>query len=134
MKKYKLTKKTKNHLGVTLYQIEALMDFGDVKKGEKGGFIEKEENLAQISRNTQDTWIYGDAQVSGKLKLLKGYFFGIRYQKEEIKFKEIDNNYELIYKGDAEFGSDENEEAKGKKVTIKLDDGQTVTGTIVLDF
>ena len=58
-KKYKLTEETTNMGGRTLYRIEALRDFIDVKKGDKGGFIEKEENLSQIS----DCWVYGDAMV-----------------------------------------------------------------------
>ena len=60
MKKYKLTKETKEYFGVTLYRIEALMDFNDIEKGEKGGFIEKEENLSQVSG---DARVYGDAKV-----------------------------------------------------------------------
>lgn len=44
-KKYKLTDETINLNGVTLYRIEALKDFGKIKKGDKGGFIESEKNL-----------------------------------------------------------------------------------------
>ena len=58
-KKYKLTEETINVGGTALYRIEALRDFGDVKKGDKGGFIEKEDNLSQSG----DCWIYGDAKV-----------------------------------------------------------------------
>ena len=61
-KKYKLTEETINVDGRTLYRIEALMDFGDVKKGDKGGFIEKEENLSQRG----DCWIYDNAKVLGE--------------------------------------------------------------------
>ena len=59
-KKYKLTEETINVDGRTLYRIEALMDFGDVKKGDKGGFIENESNLSQSG----DCWVYGNAKVS----------------------------------------------------------------------
>ena len=58
-KKYKLTEETTNMGGRTLYRIEALRDFSDVKKGDKGGFIENEKNLSQIS----DCWVYDDAMV-----------------------------------------------------------------------
>ena len=58
-KKYKLTEETINVGGTALYRIEALRDFGDVKKGDKGGFIEKEENLSQ----SDDCWVYDDAKV-----------------------------------------------------------------------
>ena len=44
-KKYKLTDEIININGITLYRIEALEDFSDVKKGEKGGFVQSEENL-----------------------------------------------------------------------------------------
>ena len=45
--KYKLLSETKEYFGVTLHRIEATADFGDVEKGEKGGFIEKDENLSK---------------------------------------------------------------------------------------
>lgn len=62
MKKYKLTSETKIHLGKTLYRIKALITFSIVKKGELGGFIEKENNLSQV---------YGDAWVSGNALVKK---------------------------------------------------------------
>ena len=58
-KKYKLTDETISVDGRTLYRIEVLRDFGDVKKGDKGGFIEKEDNLSQ----SNNCWVYGDAKV-----------------------------------------------------------------------
>ena len=39
-KKYKLTDESIKFNNRTLYRIEALKDFGDVEKGDKGGFIE----------------------------------------------------------------------------------------------
>jgi carbonic anhydrase/acetyltransferase-like protein (isoleucine patch superfamily) len=59
--KYKLTKNTKEVNGFTLFQIQALKDFGDVKKGDLGGWIEKENNLCQ----EDNSWIFGDAKVYG---------------------------------------------------------------------
>jgi len=145
-KKYILTKNTKEVFGKTLYQIEALVSFGSVVKGELGGFIEKEENLSQVSgyawvsgdawvsgnaRVSGDAWVYGDAQVYGyaqvygnarvsgdaqvygnaqvygELRLLAGHFFGIRNKKEEIKYQKIDDENELIYKGETKFGEKE---------------------------
>ena len=64
-KKYKLTEETKEWCGRTLHRIEALKDFGDVKAGDKGGWIEKEENLSHQG----DAWVYGNAQVSGNAKV-----------------------------------------------------------------
>ena len=46
-KKYRLTDETINVNGRILHRIEALRDFYGVKKGDKGGFVEKEENLSQ---------------------------------------------------------------------------------------
>ena len=44
--KYKLTKISIKVFGKKLFQIEALESFGDISKGEKGGYIEKEDNLS----------------------------------------------------------------------------------------
>ena len=60
-KKYKLTEETINVCGRTLHRIEALKDFGDVKKGDKGGFIENENNLSQSG----DCWVYDNVMVYG---------------------------------------------------------------------
>ena len=60
MAKYKLTDETKELEGHILYRIEALIDFNNVKKGDKGGWIEKESNnLSQYG----DCWVYGNAIV-----------------------------------------------------------------------
>ena len=61
MKKFELTTNTKMFLGKKLFQIKALINFGDVEAGELGGYIEKEENLDYDG----DAWVYGDARVSG---------------------------------------------------------------------
>ena len=66
-KKYKLTEETINVNGKTLYRIEALKDFGYIKKGDKGGFVEKEENLSQSG----DCWVYDNAQVYGNAKVFE---------------------------------------------------------------
>ena len=60
-KKYKLTNETINLNGVTLYRIEALKYFGEIKKGDKGGFIESENNLAHEG----DAWVSDNAHVYG---------------------------------------------------------------------
>jgi NDP-sugar pyrophosphorylase family protein len=90
-KKYKLTNQKQEVGGYILHRIKALRDFGDVKKGDLGGWIEKEDNLshegncwvsdeacvyeyarvfgnALVSGNAlvfNDARVYGDAQVSG---------------------------------------------------------------------
>ena len=44
-KKYKLTNEFITFGNRKLYRIEALKDFAYIKKGNKGGFIESEDNL-----------------------------------------------------------------------------------------
>lgn len=58
--KYEFTE-TREFLSRTLHRIKAVSDFGDVKAGDLGGWIEKEENLSQSG----DCWVYGYARVYG---------------------------------------------------------------------
>nr|DAW93051.1 MAG TPA: Putative transferase, nesg, ydcK, Structural Genomics.38A [Caudoviricetes sp.] len=71
MKKYELTGEVKVKFGVTFKRIRALIDFGNVKKGELGGFIEKEENLSHENNAWvyDDAWVYGNAEVSGNARV-----------------------------------------------------------------
>ena len=66
MKKFKLTKNSKVVNGITLHQIQALNDFSNVKKGDLGGWIEKEKNLSQEDSAwvSENALVYGDARVS----------------------------------------------------------------------
>src|SRR5574344_591267 len=64
-KKYRITDESVVVNGKTLYRIEALKDFGDVKKGDKGGFIEKEYNLSQ----KDNCWVYDNAKVYGNAEV-----------------------------------------------------------------
>ena len=77
-KKYKLLKSDKcSFSGKPLYQIQAVVSFEMIVKGEKGGFIEKESNLshngtAWVSRTAQvfdNAWVSGNARVSGQISL-----------------------------------------------------------------
>lgn len=61
MKKFELTTDKIKSNGVTLHRIKALIDFGDVKAGELGGYVEKETNLSQYG----GAWVYRHAQVFG---------------------------------------------------------------------
>lgn len=65
MKKYEFTDETISVLGVTLKRIRAIRDFKNVKKGDLGGFIEKEANLS----HDDDAWIYDDAKVYNDAKI-----------------------------------------------------------------
>ena len=68
-KKYELSNITIEFNGVTLHRIKALKDFSNVKAGDLGGWVEKEDNLSQID----DAWIdenakvYGNAQICGNV-------------------------------------------------------------------
>ena len=61
MKKFELTTDSIKRNGATLYRIKSLIDFEDVKAGDLGGYVEKEENLSQYG----DAWAFDDAQVYG---------------------------------------------------------------------
>ena len=63
-KKYELSNITIEFNGVTLHRIKALKDFSNVKAGDLGGWVEKEDNLSQIG----DAWIGGDAKVCDNAK------------------------------------------------------------------
>ena len=73
MKKYELTTNTKMCFGRKLYQIKALKDFGDVKAGDLGGYIEKEENLSHDGI----AWVFGNAYVYGNARVYDdAYVYG----------------------------------------------------------
>lgn len=65
MKKYELTNNSKTVFGRKLFQIRALVDFGDVKAGSFGGYVEKEENLSQRG----ESWVYDNAMVLDDAKV-----------------------------------------------------------------
>ena len=58
LKKYELTEQ---HPDTGLYCIKALRDFGNVAKGDIGGWIEGEKNLSHEGY----AWVYGNARVYG---------------------------------------------------------------------
>lgn len=61
MKKYELTAEFIEKWGKKLFRIKALISFESVEVGELGGYVEKEDNLAQ----TGNAWVYGNAEVYG---------------------------------------------------------------------
>ena len=78
VKKFKLTSEFIVDIsGVKLFRIKALIEFGNVKAGDLGGYIEKEKNLshmgnAWVSGNAQvsgNAWVFGDAQVFGNAQV-----------------------------------------------------------------
>ena len=52
---------------VKLFRIESLKNFGNVKIGDKGGYIASEKNLSQEG----NAWVSGDAEVSGNARVFE---------------------------------------------------------------
>ncbi len=71
MKKYELTAEFIEKWGKKLFRIKALISFGSVEVGELGGYVEKEDNLAQTGNAwvSGNAWVYGDAWVSGNAEV-----------------------------------------------------------------
>ena len=60
--KYKVRKDiSKTFRGKTIYRIEALKDFADVKIGDLGGWVERELNLSDKG----NCWIYDNSIIGG---------------------------------------------------------------------
>ena len=74
-KKYKLTEESISFNGKTLYRIESVRDFGTIKKGDKGGFVETERNLSHEG----NAWVSGNAIVCG--------YANVRVDEDYIVFK-----------------------------------------------
>lgn len=118
-RKYEFTGETKKYRGTTLHRIRAVRDFGNVKKGDLGGFIEKEDNLshdgeawvgdnavvcdnAKVFRDAQvfgnavicgNAWVYGSAWVGGNTETHGTWIFGDAriYSNKDLKEMEIRN-------------------------------------------
>lgn len=76
--KYRLISEDYKEIGgKKLYRIEALKDFGDVKAGSLGGYIESEDNLSRdgnawVGGNawvSDNSWVDGNARVSGNARV-----------------------------------------------------------------
>ena len=66
MKKFELTDEfIIDDFGHKLFRIKALADFGTIRAGELGGFVEKEENLSSDG----NAWVYGNARVYGNAQV-----------------------------------------------------------------
>ena len=72
MKKYDFTGSTLEWYSRILNRIRALKDFGDVKAGDLGGWIEKEENLSHEG----GCWVYDEAKVYNNVKIYNNVRIG----------------------------------------------------------
>ena len=96
--KYRITDETTQHFGRTLHRIER------ISNGEKGGFIEYERNLAQVSGNA---WVSGNAHVYGNARVSGGKHIApplyIQGSKHSITVNTVDiinigcHSHTLIY-------------------------------------
>ena len=65
MAKYELTNMSVECEGRVLYRIRAVSNFGQIKRGTVGGFVESEYNLSQCGK----CWIYDGASVYGNARI-----------------------------------------------------------------
>ena len=91
MKKFELTANSKMHLGKKLFQIRALISFGNVEEGDLGGFIEKEDNLSQSG----NAWVSGNARVYGNADYTTIKGFG-RNCRNTTFFKSEDDDVKVV--------------------------------------
>ena len=101
-KKYELTDEILEVGGHVLHRIKALRDFGNVRKGDIGGWIECEDNLS----HDDDCWVYDDAKVYGNAEVLgdakvcenaKVYAFAKVYNKATVYgFAEVYDDAEIF--------------------------------------
>ena len=72
MNKYEFTGEFIEFHGVILHRIRAIYNFGRIKAGELGGWIEKEENLSQYF----NCWVSGEAKVYGNARVFENSWIG----------------------------------------------------------
>ena len=77
-RKYEFTDETKGHYGRTLHRIVAVRDFGNVKAGDKGGWIEKESNLCHYDNCWvgENAMVFGEARVIGSAQVYENALVG----------------------------------------------------------
>ena len=103
-KKYEITEKTIEWNGRILHQIKALKDFGNVKTGRLGGWIEKESNLSQEG----DCWVFNDAIVCDDAKVYEGALIYNNAQVRdhaEVFWKSVIKGNACIYDNAKVFGN-----------------------------
>lgn len=115
MKKFELTTESiTNVAGKKLFRIKALVEFGDVKAGELGGYVEKEENVSQDG----NAWVYGNAWVSGNAKV-SGYAGVSGNAKVSDNARISDNaDYALVQGYGTEFRCTTFYRGKNKKIMV----------------
>ena len=110
-KKYKLTEETLEIDGHVLNRIIALRDFGKVKKGDIGGWIEGQENLS----HDDDCWVYGNAKVYGDAEV----YGNAKVCGEAKVYGEAEVYGNAIVLGDAKVCGDAKVEKKSDYIVFK---------------
>ena len=108
--KYSLTTESKNISGVTVYRIKAETSFGDVKRGDLGGFIEGERNLSHEGNAwvydkacvCERAQVYGDARVFGRANV----YGNARVYEGAVVCDRAHIYGEARVRGDAEIGDE----------------------------
>ena len=106
-KHFKLTEETiVNEAGVTLYRIEATRDTRHAKTGEKGGFVEREDNLggeAWVDNNAEvwgEAFVYCYAYVSGNARVYgRAQVYDYAWVGEDARVYDNARIYDSAYVG-----------------------------------
>lgn len=78
-----------------MFRIQALKDFNDVKKGDRGGYVESEDNLS--FEPGDNSWVYDDSIVHGDGKVEKD---SVVYKNSEVADSRITNNSNVSHNSD----------------------------------
>ena len=106
-KHFKLTEETKvNEAGVTLHRIMATRDTRHAKAGEKGGFVEREDNLggeAWVDNNAEvwgEAFVYCYAYVSGNARVYgRAQVYDYAWVGEDARVYDNARIYDSAYVG-----------------------------------
>ena len=115
MKKFELTTEfITNAFGKKLFRIKALVEFGDVKAGELGGYVEKEGNVSQAD----NAWVSGDARVYDNARVSGNAWVSgnARVSGDALVFGDAD--YALVQGFGTEFRCTTFYRGKNKKIMV----------------
>lgn len=84
--KFKLWGGGKTHGDKKVFRVQALKDFNDVKKGDRGGYVESEDNLS--FEPGDNSWVYDESIVHGDGKVEKD---SVVYKNTEVEDSRITN-------------------------------------------
>ena len=108
-KHFKLTTESiVNMFGVTLFRIELTVDCKWGQKGDKGGWVEKDENLSGDAWVSGNARVYGDAQVSGNARVYgDAQVSGDAWEKSPLQIQGTKHFINFCTKGKLKIGCHE---------------------------